>query len=1106
MANLKITEQFSGICKELLNILTQKESNSDHLNLMIDELNSKPYNGFIFVKEHDATVLIESLCTFIKPSEITLSAKASHLMNNIINKQNLKFRYEVIHKVILWHSCCLKVCSPIILLDILHNMHCILQGYSSFTSKAGIEFFIDLIGKKGLLLKFLDLLEEINTDTCLSIHLMTLKVMLCLITAYEEDKFEGHISTIKETKENVSKIILAYLFKTSPKVSDEFKYCKVVISAFAVLTFICFTQQNIKILLPETIGICRYFMLYGLRPNNCKPEKIMPSQQTVAIAPVKTIPKGGKKQKQRKQRNSAIDSLKKEIPVSDRSLMKDVESFENGFDYQPASKNYLEPPKANNFWVVTSDSDMSDAESNRDAKLIALQSRVRQSAANLLLVIIKIKEKREIVAYWWALLPNTPTVPGIFSWREEDYSKQTLAYCVINDRIASSRVSALSVILALLSGSKMYLGQAEICKKVNASFIPFSVSLGFVVSRMHDLLNHLLNINSSVVESIVTLKCCAALVQATPYTKMDRGLAMDLVGRMRRFLVHRDKSVQVAALIAMGCVLSIDPKVDEVLQSIQKDTAKETKSNKESETPNDDCDDFEEGYSDDEVFTMTELSQEQAKFRFNTWILDICFRNLGWICEEKKMVKCSPSTIPVMLESLQVLSAIAYHHLAEVLKPNIMQVADILCEILGHDHQDVVLHTVKLISVIGDAIQKLERSNSAPPLNHCVYMWEKLLTPLSLVLQNHESSPSKGVVCDCIANIGENSFKQLPDRLQRVCCALLMGLCSDEESSVRAAAVRALAMTVMYRTLREDMCFVSDCGENILRALAEPSIHVRSKAAWALGNLSDALVINMDEPDLETIDDDLVLRLLEASVHAAADNDKVKMSATRSLGNLLRLIGNEILTRYTRLKPLCETAIKKLLDCACKVSSMKVRWNACYALGNAMKNECLYTCLNGWQCEVFTSLCSLAQDCKNLKVRINAAVALRAPATRHMYARHYVFVWKGVLTAMENAANFDDYTEYKHKDNLIEQLCVTLAHMCCILEQSDLGDIVDSLVFHVDCAKGLYTQLYQKLPPENPSCMKMLQAAKHVTVDLTSLNELQSQSLGMLQDMFIWDV
>lgn len=38
---------------------------------------------------------------------------------------------------------------------------------------------------------------------------------------------------------------------------------------------------------------------------------------------------------------------------------------------------------------------------------------------------------------------------------------------------------------------------------------------------------------------------------------------------------------------------------------------------------------------------------------------------------------------------------------------------------------------------------------------------------------------------------------------------------------------------------------MSDCGENILRALAEPTAVVRTKAAWALGNLSDALVLNM---------------------------------------------------------------------------------------------------------------------------------------------------------------------------------------------------------------------------------------------------------------------
>ena len=95
------------------------------------------------------------------------------------------------------------------------------------------------------------------------------------------------------------------------------------------------------------------------------------------------------KQRIRKQRNNAIESLKKEIPVSDRSLMRDVDHFENNSAYKPASKNYLEPQNSR-VWPLTSDSDMSDVESNREAKLIALKSRVRLSASNLLLVLIKV--------------------------------------------------------------------------------------------------------------------------------------------------------------------------------------------------------------------------------------------------------------------------------------------------------------------------------------------------------------------------------------------------------------------------------------------------------------------------------------------------------------------------------------------------------------------------------------------------------------------------------------------------------------------------------------------------------------------------------------------
>lgn len=78
--------------------------------------------------------------------------------------------------------------------------------------------------------------------------------------------------------------------------------------------------------------------------------------------------------------------------MSDRSLMKDVDNFENNSAYKPASRNYLETQRAKNEWALTSDSDMSDVENSREVKLIALKSRVRQSASNLLLVLVKVSK------------------------------------------------------------------------------------------------------------------------------------------------------------------------------------------------------------------------------------------------------------------------------------------------------------------------------------------------------------------------------------------------------------------------------------------------------------------------------------------------------------------------------------------------------------------------------------------------------------------------------------------------------------------------------------------------------------------------------------------
>lgn len=54
-----------------------------------------------------------------------------------------------------------------------------------------------------------------------------------------------------------------------------------------------------------------------------------------------------------------------------------------------------------------------------------------------------------------------PDSPNADNWSSEEGAKKTLAYCAVTDPIANSRASVLSVILALLSGSRIYLSQAE---------------------------------------------------------------------------------------------------------------------------------------------------------------------------------------------------------------------------------------------------------------------------------------------------------------------------------------------------------------------------------------------------------------------------------------------------------------------------------------------------------------------------------------------------------------------------------------------------------------------------------------------------------------------
>lgn len=59
---------------------------------------------------------------------------------------------------------------------------------------------------------------------------------------------------------------------------------------------------------------------------------------------------------------------------------------------------------------------------------------------------------------------------------------------------------------------------------------------------------------------------------------------------------------------------------------------------------------------------------------------------------------------------------------------------------------------------------------------------------------------------------------------------------------------------------------------------------------------------------------------------------------------------------------------------------------------------------------------------RNFKVRINAAVALAVPNKREYYKQFYQPIFVSLVKGLETSQNMEDFNEYKHRDNLIEQV------------------------------------------------------------------------------------
>uniref|UniRef100_A0A8V5HIS3 Uncharacterized protein n=1 Tax=Melopsittacus undulatus TaxID=13146 RepID=A0A8V5HIS3_MELUD len=314
-------------------------------------------------------------------------------------------------------------------------------------------------------------------------------------------------------------------------------------------------------------------------------------------------------------------------------------------------------------------------------------------------------------------------------------------------------------------------------------------------------------------------------------------------------------------------------------------------------------------------------------------------------------------------------------------------------------------------------------------------------------------------------------LEALQNDQQILCVTLLLGLNHSENPLVKAAAARALGVYILFSCLRQDVMFVADTANAILDSLHDKSPSVRAKAAWSLGNLTDTLIINMEtmgQSFHEEFSDLLLLKMLRSATEASRDRDKVKSNAVRALGNVLHFLQPYHIAN-PRFREAIEESLQALISTVQSEATMKVRWNACYALGNVFKNPALPLGEAPWTAQAYSALSSVVKSCKNFKVRIKSAMALSIPSRRECYGstEQFCHIWSALVVALQKSEDTEDFLEFKYSASLRTQICQALLHLLSLAKSTDLPVIWETIRESRDAMKSYILQYLKSGAEEN---------------------------------------
>nr|XP_040222716.2 HEAT repeat-containing protein 6 [Anopheles coluzzii] len=1074
----------------------------NEINTLLNELNGLNYRAARIGDVRSPVRLMESFVN-IPPHEDTLVVKACFLIKSLVGRQKIVLPEPAALGLIVWLRKCLERRFYQVACEALGTMQLLFRRCSDISKL--LDFFIS---NNGILVNVLadpdyrrvepktvssTLVDQCSTSELYLAALLCLESILICSEPLGAEVLEPYLPV-------VGNAVLDLIFKVRTESFTELAYYSLATAAVNCLRIVVTLDESggewTNAQLGRLIGVSKAFMMYGI-PDVGKllPQRVPVSQQGIPEPQHIPISKGGKTAKTRKTRthpknkrgggarNSGTGNREKQ--PSDGDINRQPYS-EASIVLEWSSK--CQPPLAGCY--QTSDSDYSETEATSSRAQIERHrsAKLRQAALVLIGTLAQHVEKRIMFGYWHALFPDETRTPATVS----------LLNCVLRDPSPKCRIAAIQATSFLLYKSKPFLIQAESSKKPLVSFTPFSVTLGNMVIEMYAMLTQALTLESDLTVLTQLLKGLTVFIQATPFHRLRVGIASRFVKIVRPLVRHRDPTIKVAALMVMGFLISVADMTEEIAGLVGiKRLAKAPTGNVARSKPVAKAFDLEvnqEEHEEEEAQDSEPEEEEPSEAKQDdtpnentdgggssmSWLLQVTLENLG-----VNGVACS--VMPVRMECLQVLCAMSSHF--SLLADHLPMVAQALVNAFGDPLSEIKLYAGRLLDLLGHALHTallLEDKSDPELLDVALQFWTTIMSTVTEQIQDvYLIATLRSVCCDALGNIGVHVYEKFPRDRQLALISLLTGCTFDDDSAVSSAAARTLSVYILFPSLRDDVCYVENTIESILRIMRDPNLTARIKTSWSLGNATDALILNQQhhlqhestalEDSSVMISDDMMRRTLEVALESAKDNDKVRSNAVRTIGNVLHLLRPAQLEQPAWTS-LYQEAIERLIQNVTVSSTVnvKVKWNACYALGNMMKNETFFLPGAGggsWERRVFPALCETVVSSPNFKVRINAAQALSVIGRRAHYGAFFHQTWAALLQALEQSDNLVDYNEYKRRDSLQEQLCLSLAHLLRLATREDVVSMATVLLPLYDAVRGNWVRVISRILPEKSAVL-----------------------------------